>query len=83
MKIQQVQANTTFTVGELSITTELTTYNLRWDSRTGIVSGTATSAVDSERFPIYVAGKTIGAIPVGGCSVALNGATLNYHYWYY
>jgi hypothetical protein len=59
-------------------------YNLIWDSKTGMVSGKATSSTTSTRKAIPYTGDSLGAIPVGKTTtIALNGATLKYHYWYY
>jgi hypothetical protein len=73
-------------VGELSIKLLAKTYNLKWDSKTGMVSGTATSDSTSKRKAIPVSGNTLGSIPVVGLTgseISINGATLEYHYWYY
>ena len=78
-------ANTTFTITDkLYIKTLTTVYDLKWDSKTGIVSGlSSASAEESTRAPVPVEGNTVGGIPVGGCQPEINGATLTYHYWYY
>ena len=78
-------ANTTFTITDkLYIKTLTTVYGLKWDSKTGIVSGLSSAAAEeSTRAPVLVEGNTVGGIPVGGCQPAINGATLTYHYWYY
>lgn len=81
-----ISANTEFKVGNLSIKLLIDTYNLEWDSKTGIVSGTATSSTTSTRNAIPFTGNSCGGIPVGGLDedeMTLNGATLKYHYWYY
>lgn len=78
-------ANTTFTItNKIYIKTLTTVYDLKWDSKTGIVSGLSSpSAGESTRAPVPVEGNTVGSIPVGGCRPEINGATLTYHYWYY
>lgn len=78
-------ANTTFTITDkLYIKTLTTVYGLKWDSKTGVVSGLSSAlAAESTRAPVPVEGNTVGGIPVGGCSPTINGATLTYHYWYY
>ena len=85
-KSGSISKDDTFKVGELEIKILTNTYNLRWDSKTGMVSGTTTSAPTSKRKAIPVSGNTLGGIPVGGLTtseMALNGATLEYDYWYY
>ena len=82
----EVDKDTEFKVGELSIKLLVDVYNLKWDSKTGIVSGTATSDPDSKRSAIPVEGNALGGIPVGGLTdddLTLNDATLEYDYWYY
>lgn len=78
-------ASKTFTVGNCSITVGGTGQsklsNIVWDSKTGMVS--AKIGTSSTQVPIAYSGNSLGAIPVGGCSTTLNGATLKYHYWYY
>lgn len=74
----------TFRVGDCSITLTNNVHNLKWDSKTGIVSGTAASAATSDRKPVAYTGESLGAIPVGGTTeLELNGGTLEYDYWYY
>ena len=85
-KTGQIAENSTFKVGDLVVTTKQATYNLKWDSKTGMVSGTLTNEATSTRKPIRYEGDSLGIIPVGGLNqrdLTLNGATLNYHYWYY
>ena len=67
----------------LYIKTSQETYNLKWDSKTGIVSGTDPSGNETSRKAVPVMGKTIGGLPVGENSIDISGATLSYHYWYY
>lgn len=78
-------ANTTFTITDkLYIKTLSEVHSLKWDSKTGIVSGLSSAiAAESTRAPVLIEGNTVGGIPVGGCSPTINGATLTYHYWYY
>lgn len=78
-------ANTTFTITDkVYIKTLTTVYDLKWDSKMGIVSGlSSASAEESTRAPVPVEGNTVGGIPVGGCQPEINGATLTYRYWYY
>lgn len=79
--------NTTCQVENLHITVKQDTYNLQWDSKTGIVSGTAYGGSESTRKPIPYTGISLGAISASGAlsNVALspNNGTLKYHYWYY
>lgn len=77
--------NTIFTITDkVYIKTLTTVYDLKWDSKTGIVSGLSpVPAEESIRIPVPVEGNAVGGIPVGGCQPKLNGATLTYHYWYY
>lgn len=82
----EVEKDTEFKVGELSIKLLVDTYNLKWDSKTGIVSGTATSDPKSKRSAIPIEGNALGGIPVGGLTASemtLHEATLEYDYWYY
>ena len=55
--------------------------NIIWDSKTGIVS--ARIGTSDKNVPISYTGNSLGGIPVGGCMPELNGAKLQYHYWYY
>ena len=55
--------------------------NIIWDSKTGIVS--ARIGTSEKNATISYTGNSLGGIPVGGCTPVLNGATLQYHYWYY
>ena len=57
-------------------------YDLTWDSKTGIVSARIGDSAAPKK-PIAYSGNSLGGIPVGGCTPVLNGATLQYHYWYY
>lgn len=75
-----------FKVGELSIKLLIDTHNLKWDSKTGIVSGTEDVSATSERKPIPVTGNPCGGIPVGGLTaseITPSDVTLEYDYWYY
>ena len=86
----------TFKVGELEIKVQAATAtkqadgsyrythhkSIEWDSKTGIVS----AKVNEKRVVIPYTGNSLGAIPVDGIAsddIAINGGTLNYHYWYY
>lgn len=77
------EPNTTITVGNLSITIPNKTYKLKWDSKTGIVSGTDSTKDESTRKPVLYTGESIGGIPVGGTAVIPQTGTLTYDYWYY
>ena len=79
-------------VGECKITLQEACHNLKWDSKTGLVTGEIIQNDPSTRRAIKHTGNPIGAIPVGGISesnidlahnVAGNAATLSYNYWYY
>ena len=63
------EPNTTITVGNLSITIPNKTYKLKWDSKTGIVSGTDNTKDESTRKPVLYTGESIGGIPVGETAV--------------
>lgn len=78
-----LNANDTITVGDLTIEVLQTTHNLKWDSKTGIVSGTDASGDETTRKPIPYSGNSLGGIPVGGTSNIPTNGTLTYHYWYY
>lgn len=81
-----LDANTTFKVGEFSITTQVATKGFQWDSKTGIVSALVTNNGITKRQPIPYTGNSLGTIPVDGIAateLSLNGCTLKYHYWYY
>ena len=78
--------NTTFKVGDFSITTQVAAKGLQWDSKIGIVSALVTNDGITKRQPIPYTGNSLGTIPVDGITAAelnLNGCALNYHYWYY
>ena len=79
-------------VGECKITLQESCHNLRWDSKTGLVTGELIQNDPSTRRAINYTGNPIGAIPVGGISkddINLahnevgNVAKLSYNYWYY
>lgn len=81
-KSGKVDKNTTFTVGDITITILAECYDLEWDSKTGIVS--ASVEQDGERTPQPYSGNPCGTIPVGGTNkIDLKNGTLEYHYWYY
>ena len=89
-KVGQIGKNTEIQIGPntlgLKIKIEQDTYNLQWDSKTGMVSGTTDSSLTSPRKPIDYSGNALGGIPVGGIpedSLNLQGGSLTYHYWYY
>jgi hypothetical protein len=84
-KSGETAKGTTFQItNNLSITTQSVVYSLKWDSKTGLVSGLSSSEADeATRKPVLVTGNTVGGIPAGGCTLSINGATLKYHYWYY
>ena len=81
--VTKSSATGTIEVGDAKIELAGTVYNLIWDSKTGMVSGTETTSAASERKPVAFTGNSCGAIPVGGTTISLNGATLKYYYWYY
>lgn len=69
-----------FTVGDCSITVGEACTNLKWDSKTGLVTGT----VNNTNRPILYTGKSYGTIPArSSAKTALNEAALRYYYWYY
>ena len=82
-----VSANTTFSVGDASITIPTACYDLEWNSKSGIVKA-ATSA-NGDKALIRFTGNSCGTIPVNGItelqknSLENQQATLKYHYWYY
>ena len=65
-------ANTELQVGTLKIKILSSCYNLQWNSKTGIVSGTNTSSTTSTRSPIAFSGDSLGGIPVNGTSTLSN-----------
>ena len=80
-----IEGGTTFRVFDISITIIDKCYNLKWDSKTGIVTGTPT-AEEKDRAPIAYDGESIGEIPIGEADadkLQLNGGVLKYNYWYY
>lgn len=78
-KTGKVTKDTSFTV-ENTIKILEDCVNLEWDSKTGIVSG----EVNGARRPLHYSGTSTCCISVNGAkNIYLNGATLNYHYWYY
>ena len=81
-----IAKDTEFKVGENSIKILAQTYNLKWDSKTGMVSGTTQAHSTSKRVAIPTTGKTLGEIPIGGIKpgdISINSAILEYDYWYY
>ena len=81
----QANKNTTFKVGECEITIGEDCSDFKWDSKTGLVTGKV--AESGKIRPIKYTGKSYGTIPVGGLTedgdINLNGANLEYNYWYY
>lgn len=78
----QVTEGTVFKVGSCEITIKETCTNLKWDSKTGLVTEKV-SGEDTERL-IHYTGTSYGTIPVGPITnLELNGATLSYNYLYY
>ena len=78
-KTGNIIKDTSFTV-ENTIKVLEDCIDLEWDSKTGIVSG----KVNGTRRPVRYSGvSTCGISPNGAKNIYLNGATLNYHYWYY
>lgn len=80
-----IESGTTFRVFDTSITITGKCYNLKWDSKTGMVTGTPT-AEEKDRAPIAYEGESIGEIPIGEADaekLQLNGGVLKYNYWYY
>ena len=78
-KSDTTNMNTSFTVGENTITIKESAVDLEWDSKTGLV----TSLVDGKRVPISYTGTSYGTLPTGSNALILNGATIEYDYWYY
>ena len=83
-------------VGDLAITLNDIVYKLKWDSKTGIVSGTDSTGDENKRAPVPFSGNSLGGIPVGDSitwgiqggtspnyTYSTTNCTLNYHYWYY
>jgi predicted phage tail component-like protein len=87
IKSGAVSANTTFEVGNASITIPTACYDLEWNSKSGIVKA-ATQNGGAKDF-IRFTGNSCGTIPVDGItelqksSLRDQQATLKYHYWYY
>jgi hypothetical protein len=72
----------TFKVGEIQITVSKKYNNIKWNSKTGMVS----SVINGAEKPIPYTGNSLGSIPVGGLTeqeIDIHGATLDYDYWYY
>lgn len=84
-KNSTVNAGVAITVGTLSITPTNNAYKLKWDSKTGIVSGTDAAGDETKRKPIAFTGNSLGTIPVGSGVTLLNvfSTELKYNYWYY
>ena len=72
--------------------TKTTTYthynNIKWDSKTGIISGKKTTDASEKAKPIPYVGNALGSIPVGGIgyygiktSITHNGGTTNSYDW--
>lgn len=77
-----VSANQIFKVADCEITVKEACSNFKWDSKTGLVTGKVGS--ETKERPIQYTGTSYGTIPVGGTTnIELNGATLDYDYWYY
>lgn len=88
--------NSVIKVGDLKITLNDIVYKLKWDSKTGIVSGTDSTGDENKRAPVPFSGNSLGGIPVGNSitwgvqggtspnyTYSTTDCTLNYHYWYY
>ena len=90
---ETIEAGTTLTVANNSITLVEDIYGLKWDSKTGLVLGKKTS--DTEYVPVPYTGKSFGAIPVNDVAAiylqkkgeevltSLDSQYLNFQYWYY
>ena len=72
--------------------TKTTTYthynNIKWDSKTGIISGKKTADTSEKAKPIPYVGNALGSIPVDGIgyygiktSITHNGGTTNSYDW--
>lgn len=72
-------------IGNLSITIKETIEDLKWDSRTGIVSAKFTIDGKEVEKAIEYEGNSLGGIPVGGSNICVmpKDATLTYYQWYY
>jgi hypothetical protein len=104
------QSHLTFKVGTMEITIPAATVetsdgtntyihyrDIKWDSKTGIVSGRKTTDASEKEKPIPYTGTSLGAIPVGEnsgfvwglkqnttpVSYSTTNLTLEYDYWYY
>ena len=80
---EDVAKETEITIDNLKITIGQNTHNLKWDSKTGIVSGTNSDGDETTRKPLPHSGESLGGIPVGGTATFPQTGTLTYHYWYY
>jgi predicted phage tail component-like protein len=82
-----VSKDTTFSVGNASITIPTACYDLEWNSKSGIVK--AATYPGGDKALIRFTGNSCGIIPVGGItelqktSLESQQVTLKYHYWYY
>lgn len=63
---EDVAKETEITIDNLKITIGQNTHNLKWDSKTGIVSGTNSDGDETTRKPLPHSGESLGGIPVGG-----------------
>ena len=83
-------------VGDLVITLNNIVHKLKWNSKTGIVSGTDSSGEENTRKPVLFSGNSLGGIPVGDSitwgiqigespnyTYSTDNCMLDYQYWYY
>ena len=94
-KSTETNSGSVLKVGDLEITLQDKVYKLKWDSKTGIVSGTNSDGEENTRKPVPFSGNSLGGIPVGDSitwglkenttpiSYSTTNCTLTYHYWYY
>ena len=65
-----VRANTDLVVGDLKVTILQDCSNLKWDSKSGLITGDVTDDnSDSTNIVIYYSGTSYGTIPVGGIDI--------------
>lgn len=77
-----VEKNDVFKVGDCEVTVGENCSEFKWDSKTGLLTGKVGTSEKAR--PIKYTGTSYGAIPVGGTNnIQLNGAKLEYNYWYY
>lgn len=94
-KSTETNKDSVLKVGDLEITLQDKVYKLKWDSKTGIVSGTDSDGEENTRKPVPFSGNSLGGIPVGESvvwglkenttpvSYSTTNCTLTYNYWYY